>query len=80
MTGFFVITMIGLQLASLIVMGANILEFRHIHKKRIELMRSLGCPRIRVELLQRRLLIALYVCVTVAIIALTSIAFLQLLP
>lgn len=80
MTALFITIFIGIQIVSLLIMGANIFEFHHIHQKRIDLMRSLGCPRIRIEILQRRLLIALYSVLTLTLLVFTSMLFLQFFP
>lgn len=66
----------AIHACSLSFTAVLLLEFRHVHEKRLTILKALGCTRLRGELLQRRIFMGTYVLLTGIIAILSSSLFL----
>ncbi|MEK7136791.1 MAG: hypothetical protein AAB853_00750 [Patescibacteria group bacterium] len=69
-------TLLVAQCLSLCYMAALYYEFRHIHRKRVDILTALGSDRARTETAQARVLGTIYVTLTLLSVAFTSFLFL----
>lgn len=69
-------TLLAIHACSFVFMGILLFEFRHVHEKRLTILKALGCTRLRGELLQRRFFMGAYVFLTGIIAILSSSLFL----
>ena len=64
------------QCLSLCYMAALYYEFRHIHRKRVDILNALGSERAQTETVQARILGTIYVTLTLLSVVFTSVLFL----
>lgn len=66
----------AIHACSLSFTAVLLLEFRHVHEKRLTILKALGCTRLRGELLQRHLLMGAYMLLTTVITIVSFSVFL----